>query len=68
MQAGVPIVPIIIRNAHDVMPRGATFVKPAVVDVVVLPPISTNDWHSDRLDHHIDEVRQLYLDELGQLE
>jgi putative phosphoserine phosphatase / 1-acylglycerol-3-phosphate O-acyltransferase len=68
MQAGVPIVPIIIRNAHDVMPRGASFVKPAVVDVVVKPPVSTLDWQAEKMEEHIAEIRKLYLDELGQAE
>jgi putative phosphoserine phosphatase/1-acylglycerol-3-phosphate O-acyltransferase len=68
MQAGVPIVPIVIRNAHDVMPRGASFVKPAVVDVVVKSPVPTANWQKDKIDEHIAEIRKLYLDELGQAE
>lgn len=68
MEAGIPIVPVIIRNAHDVMPRGATFVKPSAVDVVVMPPVPTKDWKAENIDQHIAEIRQLYLDELGQVE
>jgi putative phosphoserine phosphatase/1-acylglycerol-3-phosphate O-acyltransferase len=68
MQAGVPIVPIVIRNAHDVMPRGATFVRPSAVDIVVLPPVSTQNWKIENIDEHVQDIRQLYLDELGQVE
>ncbi len=68
MQAKVPIVPIVIRNAHDVMPRGATFVRPSAVDIVVMPPISTQNWKAENIDQHVKEIRQLYLDELGQAE
>ena len=40
IKAGVPIVPIVIHNASDVLPKGAFFVRPAPVQVDVLPPVS----------------------------
>ena len=68
MQAQVPIVPICIMNAHDVMPRGAKLLNPTVVTVKVLEPISVSDWTKDNMEAKIDEVRNLYLKELGQYE
>jgi len=44
MAAGVPIVPIILRNAEDIGARDAFFMRPGTVDVAVLPAISTDDW------------------------
>ena len=35
-----PIVPVIIRNADDIGARDAFFMRPATVEVTVLPPIS----------------------------
>ena len=66
MQAQVPIVPIVIKNAHDAMPRGSNIFKPSAIEVVVLPPISTEDWTAEFLSEHIAEVRGLFLKELGQ--
>ncbi len=66
MQAGVPIVPIVIKNAHDAMPRGTTFFRPAAIEVVVLPPISTERWDAGNLNEHVASVRSLFLQELGQ--
>lgn len=66
MQAGVPLVPIILKNAHDAMPRGSNIFKPTMVEVVVLPPISTSDWKLEDLDQNIADVRALFLKELGQ--
>jgi len=66
MQAGVPIVPIVIKNAHDVMPKGSNFIKPSVVEVVVQPPVKTNKWKKEDLDKHIAKIRKGYLKELGQ--
>jgi len=68
MQAGVPLVPIVIKNAHDVMPRGRSIVRPSVVEIVILKPISVKGWKKESLNEHIAEVRQLYLKELHQEE
>ncbi|RMG87124.1 MAG: HAD-IB family hydrolase [Bacteroidetes bacterium] len=65
-QARVPIVPIVIKNAHDAMPRGTNVFRPAAVEVKVLPPISTKKWRKKDIDQHIAYIRGLYLKELGQ--
>ncbi|MFN8355254.1 MAG: HAD-IB family hydrolase [Spirosomataceae bacterium] len=67
MQAGVPLVPIVLKNAHDAMPRGKNIFKPTLVEVVVLPPISTSDWTKTNMNEKIEQVRNLFLSELGQL-
>jgi putative phosphoserine phosphatase/1-acylglycerol-3-phosphate O-acyltransferase len=64
MSAGIPIVPIIIRNAEVISARDSTTFNPGTVDVVVYPPISTDDWTVENLSDRIEEVRQLYLDTL----
>ena len=66
MQAGVPIVPIVIQNSTDVMPKGDLIYHPATVDVEVLPPIDTNDWSAKTIGKHVADVRNLYLQALGQ--
>ena len=38
MAGGVPVVPIVFRNANDVWPLGTQFMRPGTVDVVVHPP------------------------------
>ena len=64
MSAGVPIVPIVIRNAEVVSARDSSTLHPGTVDVVVYPPISLDDWTLDDLVDRIAEVRQLYVDTL----
>lgn len=66
LQAGVPIVPIVIRNAGDVAPKGQFVFRPATVDVEVLPPIDTSQWQLATLNDHVREVRNLFLATLGQ--
>jgi putative phosphoserine phosphatase / 1-acylglycerol-3-phosphate O-acyltransferase len=64
MRAGVPIVPIVFRNALDALPKHGIVVRPATVEVVVHPPVPTADWKVEDLDRHIAEVRGLFLETL----
>ncbi len=66
MQAGVPVVPIVIRDAGELMWRGANTIREGVVHVTVLPPVATGGWRTEDLDAHVAAVRQQYLDALGQ--
>ena len=68
MQAGVPIVPIVIHNAGDVAPKGDFVFRPATVEVDVLPPVDTSEWSIRTIDDHVREVRNLFLRTLGQPE
>jgi putative phosphoserine phosphatase/1-acylglycerol-3-phosphate O-acyltransferase len=64
MSSGIPIVPIVIRNAEVIAARDSSTFNPGTVDVVVYPPIRVDDWTHDNLPDRIAEVRQLYLDTL----
>jgi putative phosphoserine phosphatase/1-acylglycerol-3-phosphate O-acyltransferase len=65
MTAGIPVVPIVIRNAELIAARNSTTINPGTVDVAVFPPIPVSDWTVDSLPDRIAEVRQLYLDTLA---
>jgi putative phosphoserine phosphatase/1-acylglycerol-3-phosphate O-acyltransferase len=66
MEAGVPIVPIVIRNADRVTTREATIIRKGTIDVAVLPPVSVEGWTLDDLDARMGEVRQLFVDTLAE--
>jgi putative phosphoserine phosphatase/1-acylglycerol-3-phosphate O-acyltransferase len=66
MQAGVPIVPIVIHNSGDVQPKGDRFFHPGTVEVEVLPPVDTSKWSEGTIDKNVAEVRTMYLKALGQ--
>ena len=65
MAAGIPIVPVVIRNAEVIGARDSSTIHPGTVDVAVFPPIAVDGWTSANLSRRIDEVRQLYLDTLA---
>lgn len=65
MAAGIPIVPIVIRNAEVIAARDSSTFNAGKVDIAVYPPIPVDDWTVDNLGDRIAEVRQIYLDTLA---
>lgn len=66
IQAGVPIVPVVIHNSADVQPRNELTMRPATVRVEVLPPVDTSRWKPASIERHVAAVRRLFLEALGQ--
>ncbi|MEZ5501295.1 MAG: HAD-IB family hydrolase [Halioglobus sp.] len=38
-KAGVPIIPIVLHNVKDALPKGGWLIRPATIRVTVLPPV-----------------------------
>lgn len=57
MQAGVPIVPVVIHNAGELMWRNSLVAHPGTIYVSVLEPIPTQGWKAAELDGRVHEVR-----------
>jgi putative phosphoserine phosphatase/1-acylglycerol-3-phosphate O-acyltransferase len=66
IQAGVPMVPIVIHNAGDVAPKGDFVFRPATVEVDVLPPVDTSAWRAETIEEHVAEIRRMFQQTLGQ--
>lgn len=64
-EAGVPIVPIVIRNAGELMWRDSYTLKSGTIQVVVQPPIDVSGWATEHMREHVAEVRQVYADTLA---
>jgi putative phosphoserine phosphatase/1-acylglycerol-3-phosphate O-acyltransferase len=64
MGAGAPIVPIVFRNALDALPKHGVIIRPATVEVVVHPPMSTEGWTAETLDRHVADVRARFVETL----
>jgi putative phosphoserine phosphatase/1-acylglycerol-3-phosphate O-acyltransferase len=61
MQGGVPIVPVVIRNAGELLWRGSRVMRSGTIDVHVHEPISLADWTHDTLGERVSEVRELFV-------
>jgi len=64
LAARVPIVPIVFRNALDALPKHGIVVRPATIEVVVHPPISTQNWDVEDLDREIAAIHARYQETL----
>ena len=61
MAARVPIVPIVVHNARDVLPRDGWLMRAATVRVSVLAPIETRSWTPADLDARVADVRERFV-------
>ncbi len=68
MQGGVPIVPMVIRGAGELLWRGSSFMRSGTVDVRVLAPIFTDQWTADSLNERVAEVRERFVETLADWE
>lgn len=57
-QAGVPVVPVVLRNTGEVMRRHSLVLNPGTVDVCVLEP--ETDWDADDRDAMNERVSALH--------
>lgn len=65
MQAGVPVVPVVLRNTGELMWKHSTLVRSGTVDVLVHEPIDVSGWRHDELDSHIAEIETFYRDTIA---
>lgn len=61
MQAGVPMVPIVIRNAGELMRPHSLLLSKGRLQVAVLPPVSTAKWTVKNLGKQVEKVRGMFL-------
>jgi len=65
-QAGVPIVPVAIKNSDNLMGKGTGEAKSGTIQMVIMPPISTADIETDaEVVDLINTVRGSIAKELG---
>jgi 1-acyl-sn-glycerol-3-phosphate acyltransferase len=65
-QAGVPIAPIALKNADNLMGKGTGEAWPGTIDMVFLPPVETSWVRNDKdLDALVQQVQEMIMKELG---
>lgn len=66
VDAGVPIVPVIIRGTYEIMPKGRLLVRRQPVSVHVQPPIPTSAYTRETKEALMSLVRRSMTSELPQ--
>ncbi len=64
-QAGVPVIPVVIRNAGELMWREDHAMRAGTVDICVLDAINVSAWPDDSLTENVAKVRQQFIDTLA---
>tara|TARA_R110002096_G_scaffold44524_4_gene119728 strand:- start:16881 stop:17753 length:873 start_codon:yes stop_codon:yes gene_type:complete len=62
----VPVVLAVIKGAHECLPMGRLVSKPGVIRVEMVAEILGERFTTENIDEMRDEVRDIYLRELGQ--
>jgi putative phosphoserine phosphatase / 1-acylglycerol-3-phosphate O-acyltransferase len=65
-KARVPIVPIVLHNMKDALPKGGLLIRPATIRVTVLPPVAPADMGTVRQLCH--QLETQYCELLGNSE
>lgn len=64
--SGLPVVPIVVHNAHKIWgPRGLR-AYPGTVKVEVLPAIDTSDWTEDSIEDHVQLTERQFIEALNE--
>ncbi len=66
LQSKAPIVPWVLKGVAPLLTRRG--MHPGTITVDVLPPISTADWRDETIEEHMQALRRVYLDALGEQE
>ena len=65
LQTKLPIIPLVVRGAHELWQNKTFVVRSGTFTVEALPSIPTNDWTEERLEEHIASIEQVYREALG---
>jgi 1-acyl-sn-glycerol-3-phosphate acyltransferase len=57
LEAGVPVVPVVVNDTRLVMPKGRNVVTPGDVWLEILPPVSTEGYNVENIEALIERVR-----------
>lgn len=65
LKAGVPIVPVTINGSKNIMPKGTSLIKSAIVNVIILPPLLWDDYKDLSSNQISEKVRNSIISNLA---
>ncbi len=66
-QAGVPVVPVAIKNSDVLMGKGTGEARSGTIEMIILPPVSTDDCSTDQdIKSLVERVRSQIAKELNE--
>jgi 1-acyl-sn-glycerol-3-phosphate acyltransferase len=65
IEAGVPIVPVVMKHTDELMGKGTGVARPGTAEMVILPPIETAGLTGDDVKKLTERTRAAIAEELG---
>lgn len=60
LQTQLPVVPIVVKGAHECWEKKTRVIRGVKIAISVLPPIDTSGWSLDRMEEAIEEVQSQF--------
>lgn len=67
MEAGLPIVPLFIHIPEESNMFKTGYAKKGTFRIEILDQIETDDWSLEKLDEHVDQIRNVFVNRFNQL-
>jgi 1-acyl-sn-glycerol-3-phosphate acyltransferase len=67
VDAGVPILPVVINGTWSIMPKNRLTIKPRSVTLDILPPFNTSEYDRATKDQLMDKTRYLLCQRFNEL-
>jgi 1-acyl-sn-glycerol-3-phosphate acyltransferase len=68
VDAGVPIVPLILHGTWHIMPKDRKMIRPRAVTLDVLPPVDTSQYERRSKEALMDRIRTIMCEHFAQYE
>lgn len=68
VDAGVPIVPVVIHGTWSIMPKDRRIIKPCRVTLDILPPVETSGYSRSTKEELMEKLRNLLCHHFEQME
>lgn len=68
VDAGAPIVPIVIHGTWSIMPKNRRIIKPCRVTLDILPPVETSGYSRNTKEELMEKLRNLLCQHFSQME
>jgi len=60
LQTKLPIVPVVVAGAHQAWEKNTLRVRSVPIRISALPPVETGEWSVANLEHHLEELHQIF--------